>query len=343
MDDTAIGEVLARYGLTVKPGTRAEVIEDGNQTATVTTDGGKVLVRRSHQTRTRPWLAMEAEVLAHLQRAGFPAVRQRRTGGGEAFIEWAERFWAVFDRPAGRRVDPANDGQLAELARLQGRLHAVLAKMPRADRHAAFAAEPRARKSWSHLVPLAATGQFLEQLDLPARLAAAGEGRDSAAVRKHVADCRKRIEAASDGLPPLEGQLTLCDYGQHAVVFGADGAATVADFDLLIWDAPAAGVARAMNVAARFGAFGPLLPVKAAAYLKAYHAALPLGAAELAALPALLRLSVLQQPIFHAMRHLETADPAWQARWAEVVGKDLARDDELTRLGDGWLAAAAGG
>ncbi len=342
MDELPLKDILSRYGVAPREGAGAEVIESGNTVAVVDTDAGRLVVRRSHATRTREWLELEAAAIAHLAETEFPAVRQRRTLEGEPFIEHEGRFWAAFDFVDGRPADPPSDRQVAALGRLHGELHTALARVPAADQHADYAASFRPRKSWAYLVPLAATGRFIDEIDLTARLAAAGDRPELAAVLEHMASCRERTEAALADLPELAEQLTHYDFGQCNVLFGASGEATVIDFDLLIWDSPAADVARAINAVGRFGSMGPLLPVKAAKYLAAYHATRPLDAESIAALPALLRLYVLQQPIFHTLMYLEADDPAWQSRWAQAIAKDLSRDEELNRIGNDWIAAALG-
>lgn len=340
MDELPLEDILSRYGVAPREGAGAEVIESGNTVAVVDTDAGRLVVRRSHATRTREWLELEAAVLSHLAEMDFPAVRQRRTLEDEPFIEHEGRFWAVFDFVDGRPADPPSDQQVAALGRLHAELHTALTQVPDADRHADYAASFRPRKSWAYLVPLAATGKFIDEIDLTTRLAAAGDRPDMADVLAHLASCRERTEAALADLPELAEQLTHYDFGQCNILFDASGEATVVDFDLLIWDSTAADVARAINAVGRFGSMGPLLPVKAAKYLAAYHAAGPLNAEATAALPALLRLYVLQQPIFHTLMYLEASDPAWQSRWAQAIAKDLSRDEELSRIGTDWIATA---
>ena len=100
MDELPIREVLTLYGLSPSADATPEVIESGNTVAVVDTDAGRLVVRRSHATRTRQWLELEAAVLSHLAETGFPAVRQRRSLEDEPFIEHEGRFWA------GRKKGP---------------------------------------------------------------------------------------------------------------------------------------------------------------------------------------------------------------------------------------------
>jgi Ser/Thr protein kinase RdoA (MazF antagonist) len=330
-------EVLGLYGLTPESPAACQPLASGsgNHVYVVSTPTGKVVLRQSHPSRTRQWLELEAAVLEHLARTNFPAVRQRPTLTGQPFVDHEGTFWAAFEYIDASLAAEPDDAQLATIARLQARLHSALSTFPAADRWASWTRLPRPRKSWAYIVPLADTLALLDQLALEQRVAEALPNPLADDILLPIRQCRLRLERITRLLPDLPGMLTHNDYSQYNVLFAADAAATVIDFDLLCWESPAANLARALSVIARRQWMSPFEPDRAAAYLAAYEAEHTLDHRERAALPGLLRLFVLQYVIFHALLCIEESKTAPAEGWVRAMRDDLQRDDELEAIGGG--------
>jgi Ser/Thr protein kinase RdoA (MazF antagonist) len=341
IDDRTLQEVLQPYGLAPSrpDASRALGSGSGNRVYAVSTTTGTVVVRQSHPSRTRQWLELEAAVLQYLACVNFPAVRQRVTLAGQPFIEREGTFWAAFEHVDADLAVPPNDAQLATLARLQAGLHEELVCFPAAELWASWTRQPRPRKTWACIVPLADTLAFLNQLNLERRLSESLPGPFAGAAIAPIHQGRLRLEGIVRQLPDLPGMLTHYDYGQYNVLFAADGPATVIDFDLLCWESPAANLARALSVVARRQWMGPFEPSLAAAYLAAYESERSLTDSERTALPGLLRLFVLQYVIFHALLCIEEFKAAAlpDERWVQAMRDDLQRDDELAASADDYL------
>ncbi len=220
---------------------------------------------------------------------------------------------------------------------MQARLHAALADLPGAERWAWWARQPRQRKTWAWIVPLAETLGFLDRIGIEQRVGEALPPSSAEATLHLVRGGRLRVEQVSRQLSDLPGMLTHNDYGQYNVLFGRDGRVAVIDFDLLCWESPAANLARAISVAARKEWMGPFEPGLAATYLAAYESERPLGDPERQALPALLRLFVLQYVIFHALLCVEECKAGPVEQGVRAMRDDLQRDEELVATGTGWL------
>lgn len=297
----------------------------------VQTETAKVVLRRSHPLRTRQWLETESAVLQYLATKGFPAARQLQTRTLDPFVEHEGRFWAVFDYIEGRQVAAPTESELVAIARTQAQLHNALAAFPDAARYATFAESVRPRKNWAYIVPLADTLKFLNRMQAQGDLANLPDSPVMETVREYLQICRQRLIRIAQGLPQLPGILTHYDYGQYNILLGQDGRPTVIDFDLLIWESPAANLARAINVVARPRWMGPFEPEKMAAYVDAYQTQRRLSDDERRALPGLLRLYMLQYVIFQAILCTQEPDLASQisdeqAMWAYLLGDEALAD-----------------
>ena len=132
-DDRTLQEVLELYGLTPDSADACQLLSSGsgNRVYAVSTTAGKVVLRQSHPSRTRQWLELEAAVLEHLARVDFPAVRQRPTLGRPTLHRPPrDASGPPSSTSTQASLSQPDDAQLATLARLQARLHGVLARLP---------------------------------------------------------------------------------------------------------------------------------------------------------------------------------------------------------------------
>jgi Ser/Thr protein kinase RdoA (MazF antagonist) len=340
----SVNEVLIRYGLSVESGTQPESLPaiSGNAVISVRTPTGRAIVRCSNPTRTRTWLKLEADVLSYLADIEFPSVRQLRTPNDQPFVEHDGYLWSVFDFVDGTMAKQPSNSELVTLAQTQAGLHIALDSMPDCRKWRDYASSFRLRKSWAYIVPLAATRDFVDWVEIHDAVAAAEGRNDLDEVKKHLQECVSRIDDITADLPELPGILTHYDYGQYNVLFNSDGVATVIDFDLLSWESPTANLARGINMAGRAEWMGGFLADRASNYLAAYNERRRLSLEELTALPLLMRLFVLQYPIFHALLYLEAIDDTSRTRWAQAMAHDLVRDAELGCYDADWPRRAIG-
>ena len=248
----------------------------------VTTDRGRFVVRVSNPRKTEDGLTREVALLEHLRAGGYPApaVVTSRAGGGWARVGGA--LCLVTERIAGSFPDPADPGQLTEMAR-------VLARFHREGRHLPEPARPTLGSELDLLgegpALLARVGEIIAGLVGP-------EGRQRFSRARSVLEPGfAEVVSLGDGSGSLPHMVTHGSLGVSAVLFEGPRLTGVLDYERAAHELRALDLAYALRALTRRpkeepGAFD--LP-RLGAFLAAYQEVEPLVAGEAERLPQVLR------------------------------------------------------
>lgn len=222
--------VVARYGLSVLGSPRNVAFGARNSNVVVDTTSGRAVLRRYRPTSPPATVRHEHDVLAALERCGFPAVRTVRTGSDGTVVDHAGELYALFRFEDGANVSscvltPSSRRRLVGVAAHQlARMHEALRDFrPRSPHHLSF-------------------GDGGEELDwyLAALDRVSSVDPDPEVRRDHLALLERRDDVATRILR-LHGVLQEAglprtivhgDYGLHNVLFRRDGTTVVTDFEL---------------------------------------------------------------------------------------------------------------
>jgi Ser/Thr protein kinase RdoA (MazF antagonist) len=323
LESATLTAVLAAYALAARDEPRTAPGGRGTSVV-VTTDRGRVLVKRYKATVDTDALRGEHAVLAHLAEVGFPSPRLIADARGQTLLERRDGRYAAFEYVEGyRRADarmlaPA-DGM--HLIRTSGATLAAL--------HGALA---------GFVPPTVSPNGF--------RSPSAGRVRDQAWVRERIGLARTaaadlppdhpghEVESAADdvmlSLETLEAELGAADlgrvvvhgdYGPYNLLVRPGRPLVVVDFELARLDWRLTDLATALPRFAR-GRRGPSID-RAIAFATGYLERCAIRPSELERLPAVGAYLALRRAIACWARWAETNEDQWLVEAHEKM--DLAQ------------------
>ena len=283
------------------------------------------MLRRSYRAKTEAGVRFEHELVAHLRACGFPGPEFVPTVTGDPCAELDGRLWRLAHFVPGKAASAAIPGQAETVAESLARYHLLV------EGFSAGVPTPEAP-----LVP-AALAERLAAVPTEERFLAAVPDDLAAPLRFALAEGQavyRRLEELYRSLP-----VTIIHAGcrRGSTLFDGGRLAVVLDFDSAHLEARALDVAVAVHDFAKVYGDPDSPDYKvhldrevAARFVNAYQSVTPLAAAELEAVPLLLRAKRLKRALGRYVRLL-VGDPLSANDLRKIV-LELAR---VRSLGDG--------
>lgn len=286
-----IDQVLSYYpvGTLKKASTAAGGVM--NENWFVDTDTGRYFLRRRSPFFSSDSTDFELQLIEHISKLGFPTPRLIHTSVGGVYVNMDGRTWELYEYISGEPFQAENLAQIRSAAKLLARFHKIAAGYHVNLKEGAISHRKIDMSTVSGMIE-----EFKEQ--------AKGELKASALGTLIEPGITALIEAQADlvlgGIQTLSGSLLTVIHGDFQpsnVIFRGDEAIVLIDFG------NAALSYRTYDLARAILSFSTLRPDyrsqsdldpwmdmnRAKAFFRAYQADMPVGEAELQAIPALIR------------------------------------------------------
>lgn len=312
IQSSAVGDLLARYGLEQAGSSQNLTVRKRNRNLVVKTSAGKKVLKQYWHGWPSSFIVHEHSILAHLAAHHFQAPRPIATLAGDTFVGHQDHHYALFEFEAGKNyassflLRPHRLRLMTLAGRTMAGLHRQLAGfMPQGRHYTGFRPdmEDRWRDMNWHVNKVAElekkTGRLVEaeKIECASWLMAHSH---------YILDEMRRLDEIlrTATLPRL---LIHGDYGLHNLHFHRNGTVTVLDFEScrLEWR-----LRDLITCLSRFrytnGAFD-LQSVRR--FVTAYEAVFPLSSDEWRLLPQVWRFCKLQDAVKYWNSFFETNGP----------------------------------